>query len=164
MDHEDKRLEALRSYGLADEPFEPQFQTIVNTATLALNVPIAAVSLIESERQWFKAEFGLGVKENPRSIAFCSHTIESEDPLIVPDARLDARFRDNPLVTGAPHIRFYAGVPIVDADGYALGAFCIIDREPRNPSDDELTMLWGFSRFALTALESHKRALALKQE
>lgn len=150
------RVRALKSYGVLDTDPEPSFQTVTNTAAIAFGVPIAAVSLIDEERQWFKARHGLKVCETAREVSFCTHAILQEDFFIVPDTRLDPRFRDNPLVTGEPHLRFYAGAPLIDDEGWALGTFCIMDTAPRLLSDDEMTMLSGFARFALTALTAHK--------
>ena len=158
--NETDRLAALQRYGILDTPPSPIFQSIANTAAIAFSVPIAAVSLIDTNRQWFKASHGLEICETGRDVAFCAHTIQDDEPLIVPDAAHDPRFAGNPLVTGAPHIRFYAGVPLIDADGYALGSFCIIDQSPRLISDDEMTMLQGFGQFALTALTAHREGAA----
>lgn len=158
MANERERIEALKSYAVLDTDPEPSFQAIANTAAIAFDVPIAAVSLIDAERQWFKARHGLAICETGRGIAFCSHAIEGEDEFVVTDALKDPRFAENPLVTGDPFIRFYAGVPLIDDAGHALGTFCIIDRKPRELTDDERTMLFGFARFALTALVAHKNS------
>lgn len=157
MTDERERLKALKSYAVLGTDPEPSFQAVANTAAIAFNVPIAAVSLIDEERQWFKARHGLAICETGRGIAFCTHAIEGEDEFVVTDALKDPRFASNPLVTGDPFIRFYAGVPLIDDSGHALGTFCIIDRKPRMLSDDERSMLFGFARFALTALVAHRQ-------
>lgn len=134
------RLAALRATGLLDSAPEPAYDAIVQLASVLCDVPIALVSLIDSDRQWFKARVGLDVNETPRSFAFCDHAIRMPDALMeVEDAHLDPRFSGNPLVTGDPGIRFYAGRPLVDASGHAMGTVCVIDRKPRRltPSQQE---------------------------
>lgn len=158
MDNERERLKALKGYAILDTDPEPAFQSITNTAAIAFDVPIAAVTLVDDKRQWFKARHGLAICETGRDIAFCAHAIQGEDEFVVTDALTDPRFAGNPLVTGDPHIRFYAGVPLIDDEGHALGTFCIIDRKPRELTDDERTMMYGFARFALTALLAHRQA------
>ena len=128
---EKKRLAALRSLALLDTPPEERFQRIVRLAAALFRVPIVLVSLVDAERQWFKASCGLEATETPRSSSFCGHAILGDDPLVVEDALVDPRFADNPLVTGAPHIRFYAGQPISSLDGHHVGTLCLIDRAPR---------------------------------
>jgi excisionase family DNA binding protein len=135
------RLAALASAGLVDTPAEPRFDRIVRLAAQATNSPIALVSLLTSTRQWFKARVGLEAQETPREWAFCSHAVLAEGAFMVEDAAADPRFRDNPLVLGEPHIRFYAGVPVRDKAGRALGTLCVIDREPRKLRQAELQAL-----------------------
>lgn len=127
------RLAELLSYEILDTPVDPRFQVFVELAAAFFEVPIALVSLVDAERQWFKAEIGLGaVCETSREMSFCAHAILApHEVMVVEDARLDARFADNDLVTGSPHIRFYAGAAIVGARGHALGTLCIIDVRPR---------------------------------
>lgn len=134
---EKRRLQLLHEYAVLDTPEEPQFQSIVRTAAARMRTPIAVVSLIDENRQWFKARVGLDETETPRSVAFCHHTIRGEDVLEVGDASADARFADNPLVVGEPHIRFYAGAPLIAEAGLALGTLCVIDRQPRPPLTPE---------------------------
>lgn len=136
------RLAALHALGVLDTP--PEFAYDAVTAHLASvwHAPISAVSLIDAHRQWFKSTAGLGVRATPRALSFCAHLLAVEDPaLIVPDAREDARFADNPLVTGEPGIVSYAGVPLADDAGLRLGALCVIDRRVRRPSADEMQAL-----------------------
>jgi diguanylate cyclase (GGDEF)-like protein len=132
LDDETRRLEILDSYRVVDTPPEPTYDDIVNMASLMCGTPIALVSLITEDRQWFKARVGLEASETPRDQAFCAHAIR--DPLSVmevQDASKDPRFMHNPLVTGEPGIRFYAGAPLLTPSGAALGTVCVIDRVPR---------------------------------
>ena len=123
---EAERLAALRSYGILDTDPEEAFDRVVRLAHSLFGLPMALVSLIDEQRQWFKARIGLDVRETPRSWSFCNHAIQQDEPLVVRDATSDPRFRDNPLVTGEPNIRFYAGAPIRDREGHALGTVCVI--------------------------------------
>jgi signal transduction histidine kinase len=129
------RLAALREYGVLDTPPEAAFDRITELAAELFDAPIALVSLVDAERQWFKSAVGLGAPETPREYAFCDHTIRSDEVMVVTDALLDRRFRDNPLVLGEPEIRFYAGAPLTIAGGHRLGSLCIIDRQPRELDD-----------------------------
>ncbi|RXQ98936.1 sensor domain-containing phosphodiesterase [Pseudoxanthomonas composti] len=124
------RLDALRRLCLLDTPADQMFDLITQLAARYLQVPIALVSLIDEHRQWFKSRVGLDVPQTPRSQAFCAYAIHSPDLMVVPDATLDPRFCDNPLVTGPPFIRFYAGAPLLTDDGASLGTLCVIDTEP----------------------------------
>ena len=128
---EDERLLALKQYDVLDTPPEEAFDELVAAAAQACGVPMAAVSLIDENRQWFKARIGLDVTETPRDVAFCAHAIEGESMMVVPDATADARFADNPLVLGAPDLRFYAGAVIRTEDGLPLGALCVLDTQAR---------------------------------
>ena len=132
---ESKRLATLRQLCLLDTPADRVFDLITQLASRTLRTPIALVSLIDEQRQWFKSRVGLDAPQTPRSQAFCAHAIHSPELLVVADARQDPRFRDNPLVTGPPFIRFYAGAPLMLADGTGLGTLCVIDSEPRSEFD-----------------------------
>ncbi len=135
---EPERLQALYTYDVLDSPPEPSFDRLTALAARLFDVPIALVSLIERDRQWFKSAHGLCATETSTSVSFCKHTLSGEQVLVVPDAASDIRFADNDLVTGPPHIRFYAGAPLITPDGYNLGSLCIIDRKPRadlSPAD-----------------------------
>ncbi len=125
------RLAALHYLGLLDTPAERDFDDLVALAQVLFQVPIALISLIDRDRQWFKARAGFDGQEGPRATSFCGHAILAPEGLVVPDASRDPRFHDNPFVTGAPHIRFYAGAPLRLPSGYAIGTLCIIDRAPR---------------------------------
>jgi len=131
IDNEQKRLEALHAFNILDTPPEEGFERLTALAASIFDVPIALVSFVDQDQQWFKSARGLDVTETPRAHAFCAHTIADTCPMIVENAAADERFCDNPLVSGEPHIRFYAGAPIVTEEGYRLGAFCIVDRQPR---------------------------------
>jgi diguanylate cyclase (GGDEF)-like protein len=135
------RVATLRGLGLLDTASEERFDRITRLAQRILGVPIALVSLVDADRQWFKSSQGLGVPETSREVSFCGHAINDNKVLLVPDATADARFHDNPLVTGDPHIRFYAGCPIAAPSGDLVGTLCVIDREPRNLSPEDVTAL-----------------------
>lgn len=139
--NEAQRLALLHSLDLLDTPSEPLFDRITQLVAKVLNVPIALVSLIDSDRQWFKSRVGLGVTETPREVAFCAHAILRAEPFVVADATQDERFADNPLVTSSPNIRFYAGIPISSTDGLSVGTLCAIDSKPRNITDEQLDIL-----------------------
>jgi excisionase family DNA binding protein len=135
------RLVALAASGLIDTPAEVRFDRIVRLAAQVTGSPIALVSLLTSTRQWFKARVGIEARETPREWAFCSHAVLAPEAFVIEDAAADPRFRDNPLVQGEPRIRFYAGVPVRDRSGQALGTLCVIDREPRKLRTAELRAL-----------------------
>ena len=158
VDFEQRRLLALRRYGLLDSPPEAIFDGITVAIANICQVPIALVSLVDAERQWFKSCYGLRQKETPRDIAFCDHAIsEPDELLIVEDAIADPRFESNPLVTQAPHIRFYAGRPIVTGDGFPLGTLCVIDRKPRQLEAYQLAALEALSSTVSAILDERYR-------
>jgi len=139
---EARRIATLRSLGVLDTLSEPAFDAITATAAQLCGVPIALISLVDAQRQWFKSNFGLpGTSETPRDVAFCDHAIRDDALFEVPDATRDARFADNPLVTGEPDVRFYAGAPIVMAGGERVGTVCVIDRAPRQLDEHQRAML-----------------------
>ena len=119
-----RRLKVLRDYRVLDTPPAASLDNITSLAARMFRVPIALVSLVDEDRQWFKSRFGLESSETPREVAFCDHAIRDSGPLIVPDATADPRFEPNPLVTGDPSVRFYCGVPLRSPDGHALGTLC----------------------------------------
>lgn len=154
-DKEQERLALLHAMLLLDTPPEQRLDKIVEFAAAEFNVPICLISLVDSERQWFKAKIGLDACETPRDISFCAHALHGEQTLLVPDALLDARFHDNPLVTGPPHIRFYAGAPLACKDGLVIGTLCLIDTVPRTLDTVELAILGSLRE--LTVLELGSR-------
>lgn len=135
--NEDRRLAALRELGLLDTPKEERFDRLCRIAARVFDVPIALVSLVDSNRQWFKSCVGLDATETGRDVSFCGHTILESEMLIIPDAREDERFRDNPLVTGPPNIRFYAGHVVRGPGRFPIGTLCLIDSKPRQFSVEE---------------------------
>ena len=152
--NEAERLAALRSYDVLDTTYELAFDNIVELAATLTGSPISLVSLIDAERQWFKARFGLEVAETHRDQAFCGHAILNQDEaFVVADASLDPRFAQNPLVIGAPDIRFYVGIPLVNPEGMALGTLCVLDRKPRDISPEHLRMLHQLADTVMTTLE-----------
>ena len=139
--NEAARLEALYHLRILDTTPEDSFDRIAQTARRILDVPIALVSLVDRDRQWFKACLGMAVGETSRDVAFCAHAILLDTVMAVPDATLDMRFAENPLVTGPPYIRAYAGAPLRTPEGYNVGTLCIIDTVPREFSPDQLSIL-----------------------
>ena len=152
--NETERLAALHSYDILDSLPEREYQDIVNLAAMICETPVAVVSLVDSERQWFKARIGLEDTQTERDIAFCAHALAQPDELlIVPDASLDQRFQDNPLVTGSMHIGFYAGAPLRTRSGMVLGTLCVIDHIPRTLSERQKEALASLSRQVMSQLE-----------
>ncbi len=151
-------MRALRSYDILDTPPEAAFDRIVELARALFDTPIALVSFVDAERQWFKARVGLDVAETPRETAFCAHAIRHTDVMVVPDARADPRFQENPLVTGEPRIRFYAGAPMITPEGARLGTVCIISPEPRPALDErDLKRLQALAAIAANELELRRK-------
>ena len=145
-DNERLRLDALRRISILDSSAEERFDRITRMARSMFDVPISLVSLVDENRQWFKSCCGLPVQETPRDVSFCGHAILGDGLFVVEDTRQDLRFADNPLVSGEPHIHFYAGCPLQIGEGYKLGTLCIIDRKPRlldSRQQDLLTDLAG---------------------
>ena len=166
---ETDRLARLRELVVLDSAPEPMFDSIARMASEICGVPIALISLIDLERQWFKANVGWpGVNETPRDVAFCDHAIRSDAVLEVPDARADARFADNPLVFGASDIRFYAGAPLILPGGQRVGTLCVIDRETRHLNETQLEMLRSLAAIVTEALIMRRdlidRALTVRAE
>jgi diguanylate cyclase (GGDEF)-like protein len=139
--NESTRIQMLHGLNLLDSEPEERFDRLTRLAKRLFNVPIALVTLVDKDRQWFKSCVGLNVTETPRSISFCGHAILKNELLLVPDATQDERFHDNPLVTGEPKIRFYAGYPLTVPNGNKMGTLCLIDTKPRELDDEERALL-----------------------
>lgn len=153
LNDEPARLAALHRYQVLDTPPEEPFDKLTSLVRSILKVPICAVTLVDSERQWFKSRPGLGVTETARDVSFCTHTIKYREPFIIEDTRADVRFRDNPLVVGAPFIGSYLGVPLQTPDGYNVGALCAIDTEPRRYDPAQIEILKSFAALVVDELE-----------
>nr|WP_314544136.1 GAF domain-containing protein [uncultured Massilia sp.] len=156
-DDEAERLAALHALLILDTPPEERFDRIAQFAAAEFDVPIVLITLLDAERQWFKASVGASVCETARDISFCGHAILRPDIMVVPDAREDARFADNPLVTGTPFIRFYAGAPLQIPSGQRLGTLCLIDRKPRTLDALELGILATLRDLAVLELAGQQQ-------
>jgi PAS domain S-box-containing protein len=158
---EDARVAALRSLRILDTPAEERFDRITRVASALFDVPIALVSLVDVNRQWFKSCVGLDAPETPRAVSFCAHAILGEGTLVIPDTLQDPRFRENPFVTGDPHVRFYAGRPL-RAEDHALGTLCLIDPRPRTLDERQLGLLDDLGAWAEQELADVQRAQAAR--
>ncbi|MFW5705433.1 MAG: ATP-binding protein [Bacteroidota bacterium] len=155
--HEQERLNALKQYSILDTLPEAEYDDITILASHVCQTPISLISLVDEKRQWFKSKQGLSASSTPRDVSFCAHAILNQDQiLVVPDSRNDKRFHDNPLVTGDPHVVFYAGIPLVNPDGHSLGTLCVIDSKPRQLSDDQISALKALSRQLMKLFELRK--------
>src|SRR5260370_16287744 len=151
--NETARLAALDRYALLDSDPEESFDNLIQLASFICKTPIALLCLCAGARQWFKSRVGLTASETTREVAFCSTAILQSEIFVVPDALADERFRDNPLVTSDPHIRFYAGAPLINEDGYALGTLCVVDRTPREFGPDQKYSLKALTHLVLATLD-----------
>ena len=154
---EAERLQDLRSLNVLDTPSEPVFDSIVEIAAGLIDTPMAAVTLVDGDRQWFKSETGIDCEEIGREVSFCAHTILGDEPMVVEDALKDPRFQDSPLVAGPIGIRFYAGVPLRTNAGQNVGALCVADTHPRKVTPCLVRLLERLASLAVYALERRRR-------
>jgi GAF domain-containing protein len=157
------RLAALQKYAILDTEPEQAFDDLAQLASFVCGTPLAMISLIDENRQWFKSKIGITASQTDRDIAFCATAIQQADVFVVPDALNDERFRNNPLVVGEPNVRFYAGAPLINEDGLALGTICVVDRVPRELGADQRAALQSLSRLVLAQLEFRRNLLLLKE-
>jgi len=162
-ENETERLASLTSYNILDTLEEEDFNAITLLASEICQTPVALISLIDDKRQWFKSAVGTDMRETPREQAFCAYTIMNTDVMVVSDARTDVRFVNNPLVTGNPNIVFYAGVPLVNEDGYPLGSLCVIDTEVKELTAKQIDALKALSKQVLAQLELRRKMKVLEQ-
>ena len=160
--NEAARVAALDRYAILDTEPEQSFDDLVILAAHVCKTPMASLTLVDDHRQWFKSIVGVQVRETPREISFCAHAIEQSGLFIIPDTLQDPRFKDNPLVTGEPHARFYAGAPLVNDDGFALGTLCVVDRQPRQLEDEQKMALTSLSHLAMRQIELRMNLQMLK--
>ncbi|MFN0251712.1 MAG: ATP-binding protein [Kofleriaceae bacterium] len=161
---EEARLRTLASYDILDTEAEVQFDALSRLAAITLDAPIALVSLVDRDRQWFKSRYGLDARHTGRDISFCGHAVEARGTLVVADASADPRFADNPLVVGDPHIRFYAGVPLETPEGHVLGTLCTIDRRPRELTTAQRETLELLATQVMALLELRRVARELREQ
>ena len=162
-ENESARLEALHRYAILDSLSEPAYDDLAVIAAEICGTPISLVSLVDKERQWFKAKVGIEAIQTPRDIAFCAHAILGQELFVVSDAQADTRFAENPLVTEEPKIRFYAGAPLINPAGLALGTLCVIDRMPRSLEEKQKDALMALSRQVVTQLELRRNVTELER-
>jgi GAF domain-containing protein len=151
--NEHARLELLRQYGVLDTAAEPVFDEITKRAAEICQTPISLLTFVDRDRTWFKSNTGLELREIPRDASFCAHAICQHEPYVAPDLLADERFSRNPLVTQKPHLRFYAGIPLLSPEGLALGTLCVIDRKPRELTAEQLDQLKDLANGAILLLE-----------
>ncbi|OKH28824.1 GAF domain-containing protein [Chroogloeocystis siderophila] len=161
--NEEARLKALYEYKILDTAPEQAFDDLTRLASQICETPIAAVSLVDSDRQWFKSKVGLDASETSREVAFCAHTILQSDLFVVPDAQQDMRFSNNPLVTSSPQIRFYAGAPLITSEDVAVGSLCAIDYKPRNLTPEQQEALEILGRQVVTQLNLRRNVAMLEE-
>jgi GAF domain-containing protein len=159
--NEDERLQALHRYRILDTSPEQDYDDITRLASYICATPMAMISLVDKERQWFKSKVGVDESQTRRDIAFCAHTVMGHEMMAVRDALEDPRFAEGPLTILPPHIRFYAGMPLVTPEGYSVGALCVVDREPRTLGRDQAAALRALARQVVQLLELRRVSSAL---
>lgn len=159
--NEVKRIEILWQYDVLDTPAEKSFDELASLAAYICEAPVALITLVDEDRQWFKSKVGISLKETSRDVSMCAHAILKKDLLIVADATLDKRFKDNPFVVSEPKIRFYAGAPLVSPSGHALGTLCVIDQVPRQLTKNQKEALRVLSRHVMAQLELRRQSREL---
>lgn len=162
--NEQERLAELRRYSILDTQPATSFDLLARLATSIFHTPISLVSLVDENRLWFKSKQGIELSETPRDFGFCAHAILGNDVFVVRDAKSDLRFAGNPLVQGAPYVRFYAGAPLRSPNGYNLGTLCIMDQKPRDLSSEEREVLAGLSKLVIDELELRLKTAELNDE
>jgi len=160
-ENEEERLNALSEYRILGTSPEQSYDDITQIASTVCSTPIALLSLVDTNRQWFKSKVGVDIQETPRDWSFCAHAIHSSEPLIVSDATMDTRFSDNPLVCGEPQIRLYAGFPLENSASLRVGTLCVIDRKPRCLTDRECDVMKALARQVVAFLELRKKSINL---
>lgn len=159
---ETQRLETLVQYGIAGTPPEPNFDRITLVGAKIFGTSFCTINLVEAERLWIKSHYGIDVSELPRSMSFCDYTIRSDAVMVVPDATSDARFAASPIVAGAPHIRFYAGAPLITPQGHRIGTLCLLDTQgSRDFSDEDATILANLAATTMELIEARSREMKL---
>jgi hypothetical protein len=161
--NESSRVATLHRYSILDSLSEPEFDDASTLAAILCGTPVSLVSLIDQDRQWFKAKVGIDITETPRSQSFCAYTLATARTLVVPDAQLDPRFADNPLVTGDPNIRFYAGAPITAPNGHIIGSVCVIDTKPRSLTPFQIIGLESLARQVMALIEARYNLIENKR-
>jgi GAF domain-containing protein len=156
--HEEERLRALLETGILDTAADPAFDALTEAARAHFHVPMCLVTLLDRDRQWIKSAQGICIPGTPRDIAFCNHTILSDEVFVVENALADERFRDNPAVTGEPNVRFYAGAPLVYMSNIRLGALCLLDTKPRTFSHGDKAELLAFAERVVAEIAAREFA------
>jgi len=157
------RLRSLYQYGVLDTEGEQAFDDLILLATQICDVPMALITLVDTERQWFKAKVGIDICETPRKISFCGHAVLADEMLVIEDAERDPRFVDNPLVTGDPRIRFYAGAPLTTPEGHRIGTLCVLDHAPRRLQPEQKRSMLALARQAVALLELRRKSELLER-
>ena len=159
---EANRIAALDRYAILDTEPEEAFDALVVLAAYVCKTPMAMLSLVDDHRQWFKSKVGVQIRETPRESSICAHAIQQSELFIVPDTQEDERFRESPLVVNEPHIRFYAGAPLINEEGFALGTLCVVDRQPRVLDEEQKEALSALRKLAVGQMELRLNLQLLK--